>query len=178
MNNPLDVQVDGTHYKWLKIQPVQFAMANGLDPCAFSILKYVTRHRTKNGLRDIEKADHFRLLRVNQFGAALEGLHARLAVTMAALSLAPGKRIDGVRTLGPTVWMITPESYCEENGITGHDRDAILHLGRWVEGNYQAGTDLMFSLKALRREYEEEALSTSAKDDLDDNTGMDEEPLA
>lgn len=154
MSNPLDVQVDGTHYKTLAIQPIEFAMANGLDPCAFSILKYVTRHRTKNGLRDVEKAEHFRQLRLHQLPHAVEGLRTRLSQMMAVMGLAPGHRIDTVQAYGPFVWTITPETYCDKNGITGFDRAAICCLGRWVAGSHNAGTDVMFALKSLRREYE------------------------
>jgi|GEM_PF-1733758 len=155
MDSPLDVQVDGAHYKTLKVQPIEFAMVNGLDPCAFSILKYVTRHRSKHGAQDIEKADHFRRLRVHQLPVAVDGMQTRLERTMAFLGLAPGARIERLLTLGPVVWIITPETYCEENGITGEDRLAVLNLGRWVEGHCLAETDLQFNLKALRLAYEE-----------------------
>jgi len=36
-------QEGGDHYKSLPIQPMEYGMANGLDPLQFSILKYVTR---------------------------------------------------------------------------------------------------------------------------------------
>jgi hypothetical protein len=66
--DPLKEQVGGDHYAKLPIQPVQFAMANSWDACAFSILKYVTRHADKNGLQDIKKAIHFVELRVATLG--------------------------------------------------------------------------------------------------------------
>lgn len=34
-------------------------MRNGLDFCVGSILKYVTRHRAKNGIEDLRKGRHF-----------------------------------------------------------------------------------------------------------------------
>ena len=52
----LDRQVDGGHYVKLKIQPIEVAMANRLDACGFSILKYITRHRDKGGRKDVDKA--------------------------------------------------------------------------------------------------------------------------
>lgn len=61
--NPLDTQVGGDHYKGMRIQPLQFAMLNQWDPCAMNILKYVTRHRSKNGLQDLQKAQHYIALR-------------------------------------------------------------------------------------------------------------------
>ena len=57
--NPLDVQHAGDHYKSMKIQPVEFAHANGLEFCEGSVVKYVCRHRSKNGLEDLKKAHHF-----------------------------------------------------------------------------------------------------------------------
>jgi len=42
----------------MKIQPFQFSMANGLDPMQHTIVKYVTRFRSKNGAEDLKKARH------------------------------------------------------------------------------------------------------------------------
>lgn len=54
----LDVQVGGNHYKTMPIQPMTFSMKNGLDACQHTIVKYVTRFRTKGGVEDLEKAKH------------------------------------------------------------------------------------------------------------------------
>lgn len=54
----LEQQVDGDHYKKLAIQPMEYSMANGLDACQHSIIKYVTRFRDKGGVRDLVKAAH------------------------------------------------------------------------------------------------------------------------
>lgn len=59
MSNALDVQVDGDHYKKLVIQPVEYCHKNGLGFCESSVIKYVSRWRSKNGIRDLEKAKHF-----------------------------------------------------------------------------------------------------------------------
>ena len=56
--NALDVQIGGDHYKKLKIQPMEYSMANGLDACQHTIIKYVTRFRDKGGIGDLEKAKH------------------------------------------------------------------------------------------------------------------------
>lgn len=52
-------QEGGGHYKSMKIQPVEFAHANNLPFLEGSVIKYVCRHRTKNGVEDINKAIHF-----------------------------------------------------------------------------------------------------------------------
>lgn len=56
--NVMDVQIGGNHYKKMKIQPMRFAMENTLDALQFSVVKYVTRFRDKNGVADLEKAKH------------------------------------------------------------------------------------------------------------------------
>jgi hypothetical protein len=44
------------------------AMANNYDCCVFSVLKYLHRHKKKNGIADLRKAAHFVALR-SQVGA-------------------------------------------------------------------------------------------------------------
>ena len=58
MNNAEQTQVGGNHYSSLKIQPMRYSMENGLDPCQHTIIKYVTRFRSKGGIQDLEKAKH------------------------------------------------------------------------------------------------------------------------
>jgi len=55
----LNKQVSGTHYKELAIQPIEYIHANGLDFFQGNVVKYVTRHKAKNGKADIEKAIHY-----------------------------------------------------------------------------------------------------------------------
>lgn len=57
--NPLDVQVAGNHYKELAIQPVEYIHANNLDYFQGNVVKYVTRHKSKNGEDDLRKAIHY-----------------------------------------------------------------------------------------------------------------------
>ena len=54
----LDTQVDGDHYKKLKIQPVEYIHANGIGFFEGNVIKYVTRWRDKGGVKDLEKAIH------------------------------------------------------------------------------------------------------------------------
>lgn len=54
----LDNQVGGSHYSKMAIQPMEFSMLNGLDPCQHTIIKYVSRFRDKNGIEDLKKAIH------------------------------------------------------------------------------------------------------------------------
>lgn len=55
----LDTQVGGDHYKKLKIQPVEYIMANEIPYMEGNVIKYVTRWRGKAGVQDLEKAKHY-----------------------------------------------------------------------------------------------------------------------
>ena len=52
-------QVGGNHYKKMKIQPSKFVIENELLFPEGSVIKYICRHRFKNGKEDLEKAVHF-----------------------------------------------------------------------------------------------------------------------
>lgn len=69
-----DKQVGGSHYKNLKIQPVEYIMANGLNYCEGNVIKYVTRYKQKGGIIDLEKAKHYidLLIQEVQDGTELE----------------------------------------------------------------------------------------------------------
>jgi len=56
--NALTKQVGGTHYADMAIQPMEYSMANGLDACQHTIVKYVSRFREKGGIEDLKKAMH------------------------------------------------------------------------------------------------------------------------
>ena len=52
-------QVGGDHYTRLAIQQAEYNPRNGLGFCEACVVKYVSRHKHKNGRQDIEKAIHF-----------------------------------------------------------------------------------------------------------------------
>jgi hypothetical protein len=54
-----DKQVSGDHYKDKAIQPIVYIHANNLGFCEGNVIKYVTRHKEKNGAADIKKAIHY-----------------------------------------------------------------------------------------------------------------------
>jgi hypothetical protein len=57
--NALEKQVEGSHYKDLPIQPVEYIYANALGYFEGNVIKYVSRWRKKNGIADLEKAKHY-----------------------------------------------------------------------------------------------------------------------
>lgn len=100
-------QVGGNHYQKLGIQPLKFAMVNDWDAGAFSILKYLSRHRQKDGKKDIEKALHIVELRIEQVGSANRSCTALMN-------------------------RISMFDYLESNDIRGDDRAALLLLDAWT----------------------------------------------
>ncbi len=59
MADVLNRQVGGEHYKDKMIQPITYILANNLDFCEGSIVKYITRWRSKGGVEDLEKIKHY-----------------------------------------------------------------------------------------------------------------------
>lgn len=53
-----DKQVGGKHYD-LAIQPIDYIELNNLGYCEGNVVKYATRHASKNGAEDIKKAIHY-----------------------------------------------------------------------------------------------------------------------
>ena len=54
----LDKQEGGSHYK-LPIQPIEYIVKNSIPYREANVIKYVTRHASKNGAEDIKKAIHY-----------------------------------------------------------------------------------------------------------------------
>lgn len=101
----LKVQTGGNHYSKLKIQPMEFSMANKWDACAHTILKYVTRHQDKNGRQDLEKARHC--------------VDMREALIPAGYQQPPA--------------VIGIHAYCSGNNLGNAESQALDALDRWVQ---------------------------------------------
>ena len=54
-----DKQIGGKHYQNFSIQPSKFVIENELLFPEGNVIKYICRHRFKNGKEDLEKAVHF-----------------------------------------------------------------------------------------------------------------------
>ena len=52
-------QVGGDHYAVMKIQPIDFILANELGFCEGNVIKYLCRYKRKNGLEDLKKARQY-----------------------------------------------------------------------------------------------------------------------
>ena len=52
-------QVGGNHYSRMQIQPIDYIVQNDIPYREANVIKYVTRHKFKNGKEDIDKAIHY-----------------------------------------------------------------------------------------------------------------------
>lgn len=52
-------QVGGDHYKEMAIQPIEFIVKNNLPFMEGNAIKYLCRHKAKNGAEDIKKVIHY-----------------------------------------------------------------------------------------------------------------------
>lgn len=53
------IQIGGNHYKEMKIQPIDFIVANSISFREANAIKYICRHTSKNGEEDLKKAIHY-----------------------------------------------------------------------------------------------------------------------
>jgi len=53
--DPLQQQVGGDHYTKMQIQPVEYITANELTFLEGCIVKYISRWRNKDGIKDLNK---------------------------------------------------------------------------------------------------------------------------
>ena len=105
---PMDTQVGGAHYKSMAIQPAEFWIRNQLPSAEGSAVKYVTRHRDKNGRQDCEKALHFvQIMRWWYFDAPMN------------------ERVMPLHFRGQRNFDISPKQYCDANQLTNEESAAI-----------------------------------------------------
>lgn len=85
--NPFQTQAGGNHYQKHPIQPVEFAFVNNLNFNQGNIIKYIIRHKDKNGIEDIKKVLHYTLIEafltydLESYNSLISWLHKELNVT-------------------------------------------------------------------------------------------------
>ncbi len=52
----LAYQVGGSHYQNMAIQPIEYIHANKMPFMDANVVRYISRHRNKNGAEDVRKA--------------------------------------------------------------------------------------------------------------------------
>lgn len=69
------IQIGGSHYKRMQVQPSEFITRNELGWCEGNAIKYICRHHLKGGSDDLDKAIHYlQLLKEWTYGKAEEAL--------------------------------------------------------------------------------------------------------
>jgi Protein of unknwon function (DUF3310) len=71
----LQTQVGGAHYTDMKIQPIEYILANGIGFPEGNVIKYVSRWRAKGGVKDLEKARHHLDLLIEFESAQMRATH-------------------------------------------------------------------------------------------------------
>jgi hypothetical protein len=62
-----DIQIGGTHYKDMPIQPGEYVVKNGIGWYEGNAIKYLTRHKAKGQRLDLEKAIHYIQLAIEEY---------------------------------------------------------------------------------------------------------------
>jgi hypothetical protein len=57
------------HYTQGGIEPIDYILANDLDFLEGNVVKYVTRHKFKNGLEDLKKAEYYLKALIDNYDA-------------------------------------------------------------------------------------------------------------
>lgn len=104
--NALETQVGGTHYKKLKMQPIELIAKANLNFFQGNIVKYISRYESKNGVEDVKKAKHYAEL---------------------AWELQPKNHSGWLK-------VVSTKIYCIENGFDERKTNIIFHavLGNYV----------------------------------------------
>lgn len=55
----LTEQIGGDHYRTMAIQPIEYIVANRMPFIDGNIVKYISRWRTKDGIKDLLKIRHY-----------------------------------------------------------------------------------------------------------------------
>lgn len=147
-------QVGGDHYLRLGIQPFEFAMANRWDSCAFSILKYLSRYRRKEGRIDLEKARHITEIRHNF-------AHFHAPSYWGAMEMLWESCIFWRGKIAPVVEQQIPMArYIDANGINDLDGQALLALDSYVRA-YIGPTPVIAAIDGLIGEWDKSLLPSA-----------------
>lgn len=69
----VDDSINPNHYNSHTIEPWDFICANRFDYLEGCVIKYISRHRKKNGLQDLKKAQAY----INKMIAMYDDLYAK-----------------------------------------------------------------------------------------------------
>lgn len=113
----LDVQIGGNHYKRLGIQPVPFWQANMMGASEGACIKYATRWKDKEGVKDLRKGRHFIELILED-----ETYIAQCQLLRSVLT--PHMRNRLFNVMGPT-------EYIQANNLCREEAGVVRHIWWW-----------------------------------------------
>ena len=73
MSTANDAQIDGSHYQSLTIQTWDYIVQNDIPYLEGNVIKYVSRWRSKGGVTDLLKAQHYLAKLIETENARNEG---------------------------------------------------------------------------------------------------------
>lgn len=136
-------QIGGSHYKMMPFQPICLIGSLNLDFFQGNVVKYVSRYKLKDGVRDLEKARHY----------------CRMAMELAEKPEPSEEEQEEALNL--------TEQFIVENGLPMIIRTIILSviLRQW-EGAIEA-------IDALSKEYNQSELEAAKENDGGERLGDD-----
>lgn len=136
-------QIGGSHYKDMPFQPIKLISMLDLDFFQGNVVKYVSRHKLKDGVRDLEKAKYY-----CRMAMEMEKSSPRLSMTILQA-------------------VFISEGFVTSNGLSKWVSDIIVYVYRrkWDEA--------VKAINALSKEYSQSKLEASRENEggerLDDD---------
>lgn len=136
-------QIGGSHYKMMPFQPISLIGMLDLDFFQGNVVKYVSRYKLKDGVRDLEKAKHY-----CRMAMEMEKSSPRLSMTILQA-------------------VFISEGFVASNGLSKWVADVIVYVYRrkWNEA--------VKAIDALSKEYNQSELEASRENEggehLDDD---------
>ena len=87
-------QIGGSHYKDMPFQPIRLISYLNLDFFQGNVVKYVSRYKLKDGVRDLEKAKHYCRMAMEMGNSSSPTEMTVLQVTLASKSFILSNRLS------------------------------------------------------------------------------------
>ncbi len=87
-------QIGGSHYKDMPFQPIRLISYLNLDFFQGNVVKYVSRYKLKDGVRDLEKAKHYCRMAMEMGNSSSRTEMTVLQVTLASKSFILSNRLS------------------------------------------------------------------------------------
>lgn len=142
-SSALSEQIGGSHYKDMPFQPIKLISMLDLDFFQGNVVKYVSRYKLKDGVRDLEKAKHY-----CRMAMEMEKSSPRLSMTILQA-------------------VFISEGFVTSNGLSKWVADIIVYVYRrkWNEA--------VKAIDALSKEYNQSELEAANENEggerLDDD---------